>query len=244
MNALSPDIRVERIGDATLYLGDCLAILPVIKDIDTIITDPPFNAGKEFANDQMLEQDWRAFCRKLAARFKAIEATNYLVEVGKSDSAMRSALDEYLTYRWALALNYTNAMRNGACGYANFGLVYWYGEKCYCRYMDRIDSALHDTKREFEHPSPKEIGHYAKLVEMFTPTKGVVLDPFMGSGTTGVACAKLGRRFIGIEIEPKYFDIACRRIAEAQRQQDLFIAQPRTVQPTQTADLFATTEAP
>jgi site-specific DNA-methyltransferase (adenine-specific) len=49
-----------------------------------------------------------------------------------------------------------------------------------------------------------------------------VCDPFMGSGTTGVACARLGRRFIGIEIEPKYFDIACRRIEEAQRQADLF----------------------
>ena len=50
-----------------------------------------------------------------------------------------------------------------------------------------------------------------------------ILDPFMGSGTTGVACVKLGRKFIGIEIEPKYFDIACRRIAEALRQPDLFI---------------------
>lgn len=50
-----------------------------------------------------------------------------------------------------------------------------------------------------------------------------MLDPFMGSGTTGVACAKLGRKFIGIEIEPKYFDIACRRIEQAQRQADLFV---------------------
>jgi DNA modification methylase len=53
-------------------------------------------------------------------------------------------------------------------------------------------------------------------------TEGVVLDPFMGSGTTGVACIKLGRRFIGIEIEPKYFDIACRRIEEAWKQPRLF----------------------
>ena len=52
---------------------------------------------------------------------------------------------------------------------------------------------------------------------------GLILDPFMGSGTTGVACAKLGRSFIGIEIEPKYFDIACKRIEDAYRQPDLFI---------------------
>jgi DNA modification methylase len=52
---------------------------------------------------------------------------------------------------------------------------------------------------------------------------GIILDPFMGSGTTGVAAVKLGRKFIGIEIEPKYFDIACRRISEALKQPDMFI---------------------
>lgn len=57
-----------------------------------------------------------------------------------------------------------------------------------------------------------------------------ILDPFMGSGTTGVACAKLGRRFIGIEIEPKYFDIACKRIEDAYKQPDLFIERPKPVQ--------------
>jgi len=59
---------------------------------------------------------------------------------------------------------------------------------------------------------------------------GVALDPFMGSGTTGVACAQLGRRFIGIEIEPRYFEIACRRIEDAQRQGKLFEAAPEPEQ--------------
>ena len=54
-----------------------------------------------------------------------------------------------------------------------------------------------------------------------------ILDPFMGSGTTGVAAVKLGRKFIGIEIEPKYFDIACRRISEALKQPDMFIEKPK-----------------
>lgn len=56
-----------------------------------------------------------------------------------------------------------------------------------------------------------------------------ILDPFMGSGTTGVACAKMGRGFIGIEIEPKYFDIACRRIDEALRQPDMFVEREAVV---------------
>lgn len=220
-------MKVEHIAEGvTLYLGDCREILPTLGKVDAVVTDPPFNVGKEFQNDNMSDEDWRAFCTNFADILSAIKATNYLVEVGKGDTAMRTALDAVLPYRWALALNYTNAMRNGSCGYANFGLVYWYGGKCYKRYMDRIDAALESTVDQFSHPSPKEIKHYAKLIEMFSPDKGHILDPFMGSGTTGVAAVKLGRRFTGVEIEPKYFDIACRRIADATKQQDLFIEKP------------------
>ncbi len=61
----------------------------------------------------------------------------------------------------------------------------------------------------------------------FLPKAETILDPLMGSGTTGVACAKLGRNFIGIEIEPKYFDIACKRIEQAYDQPDMFIEQPK-----------------
>jgi DNA modification methylase len=72
-------------------------------------------------------------------------------------------------------------------------------------------------------------------------TEGTVLDPFAGSGTTGVACARLGRRFVGVEIELRYFDIACRRIEQAQRQRDLFIHAPVPEPPedARMADLFA-----
>jgi DNA modification methylase len=61
------------------------------------------------------------------------------------------------------------------------------------------------------------------LVNTMIKSGGTALDPFMGSGSTGVACTNLGRRFIGIELEPRYFDIACRRIEDAQRQQDMFV---------------------
>jgi len=75
------------------------------------------------------------------------------------------------------------------------------------------------------HPHQKPVSLICHLLEKL-PLGLTILDPFMGSGTTGVACAKLGRRFIGIEIEPKYFDIACRRIEQAYRQPDLFIERP------------------
>ena len=89
------------------------------------------------------------------------------------------------------------------------------------------------------HPNEKPIDLLRHIVEK-APGE-TILDPFMGSGTTGVACARLGRKFIGIEIELKYFDIACRRIEQAQRQRDLFVHTPVPEHPvdTQIADLFA-----
>ena len=75
------------------------------------------------------------------------------------------------------------------------------------------------------HPTQKPVELMLWCLEFFQHSN-TILDPFMGSGTTGVACARLGRRFIGIEIEPKYFDIACKRIEQAYRQPDLFIERP------------------
>ena len=76
--------------------------------------------------------------------------------------------------------------------------------------------------RNGEHPTEKPVELLAKLVDVVCPVGGTTLDPFMGSGATGVGCAKLGRKFVGIEMEPKYFDLACRRIEEAYKQADMF----------------------
>ncbi len=80
--------------------------------------------------------------------------------------------------------------------------------------------------RERSHPNEKPVELLLDVVGTHSRANSVVLDPFMGSGTTGVACAKLGRKFIGIELEPKYFDIACKRIDDAYRQPRLFKDEP------------------
>jgi DNA modification methylase len=77
-------------------------------------------------------------------------------------------------------------------------------------------------KNTVNHPTPRSVKHARFLVEFWG--EGSVLDPFMGSGTTGIACRNLGREFIGIERDEGYFDIACRRIEQAQRQGDMFIS--------------------
>jgi len=87
-----------------------------------------------------------------------------------------------------------------------------------------------------EHPTQKPIGVMKWCIE-FLPDAQTILDPFMGSGTTGVAAVKLGRRFIGIEIEPKYFDIACRRISDALKQPDMFIEKPKPLMRQETMPL-------
>jgi len=77
-----------------------------------------------------------------------------------------------------------------------------------------------------QHPTQKPLALIKWCIEKLPPDHQTILDPFMGSGTTGVACAKMGRKFIGIELEPKYFDIACERIEKAYAQPDMFVEPP------------------
>lgn len=86
--------------------------------------------------------------------------------------------------------------------------------------------------RDGRHPTEKPIPLMREIVADFVPVAGAVLDPFMGSGTTGVAAIKLGRRFTGIEIDPGYFDIACRRIAAALKEPDMFVEPPKPLKQT------------
>jgi len=218
-----------------LIHGDCLEVMPTLESgsVDAVITDPPFNAGKEFENDDLPELDFRAFCNHFALVLYRLKPKNLLIEVGKGDKIMRQELERYFKFEYSIALNYTNSMRNGKVGYSNFGLVLWFtnGGKLATRYKDRIDSALHNTMDEFNHPSPKEITHYQHLIKMFSKESETILDPFMGSGTTGVACMRTGRNFIGIEINAEYFAIAQQRCLEATYQPSLFAPQPTQWEP-------------
>lgn len=123
--------------------------------------------------------------------------------------------------------------QNGENTYADCELAWTNIDKPVRRVCWRWHGMLRKGSEDRVHPTQKPIGVMEWSIGHLPSNDGTILDPFMGSGTTGVVCAKLGRKFIGIEIEPKYFDVACKRIEQAYAQPDLFVEPPE--KPTQEA---------
>jgi site-specific DNA-methyltransferase (adenine-specific) len=225
--------RVQVIGDCTLILGDCLEILPTLNKVDAVITDPPYGIGwKPRVNHQ--DQPWvdeinfdiRDF---LVARFHLFWGGQYFAD-------KLPAAEGWLTWcKRPVDMNFANDGRSYST--AEMAWRDWGKAKFICHVWDGGMRAGAAENRTFCHPSQKPIEVMEWCVRQLPADADTILDPFMGSGTTGVACAKLGRRFIGIEIEPKYFDIACRRIEETYRQADLFIEHAKRQKP-ESIDLF------
>ena len=224
---------VVQIGDATLYHGDCLEILPTLPKVDAVITDPPWDAAKGIHGSA----DPRGL---FAAVAPLLRAERYIVQLGcDSDPAFLSplaALHPFLRVCW---LEYACPTYKGRLLHTG-DVAYAYGGwpparrgatvipgRCISATSDREfrrgQKLRGKEKVGFEalsHPMPRRLEHVLWIVKWFG--RGSILDPFCGSGTTGVACAMAGLPFIGIEIERRYFDIACERIAAAYAQGRLF----------------------
>lgn len=207
------------IGDATLYCGDCLDILPTLPKVDAVVTDPPYGIGwQPRVNHQ--DQPWVDDKQFDPSPFLAI--SKYQVFWGAQYFAASLPNSEgWLTWvKRPMDCDFSNDNRT----YSTTELAWrnWGKAKFIGHVWDGGLRAGAAENRTFCHPSQKPIEVMEWCVRQLPADCNTILDPFMGSGTTGVACVKLGRRFIGIEIEPKYFDIACRRIEEAYRQPRLF----------------------
>lgn len=249
--------RMEIIGNATLYLGDCLSILPTLGAVDHVITDPPYEsimheakraaAGRKFRTDGRAEIKGLDFASIDAIRDDVARA---MAVVCRGWGLIFCAPEG--VGRWADAINATSARYKRACvwvkpdsapqfngqgpamGAENF-IAAWCGAgHAHWNAGGKRGVYTHATNagdRHGLHPTEKPWRLMAELLGDFTGPGDLVCDPFMGTGSTGVACARLGRRFIGIEISEAYFDAACRRIEQAQRQPDLLhAAQVRPVQ--------------
>lgn len=306
-------MRKEVIGQATLYLGDCLTVMPALAKVDAIITDPPYG---------VLDESWDRMDRRELARFtmgwaaaaaliseysmvffgertrsvvcpilealhpdvrqiiwnkgggqiaedklfysyesiyychpedswevaapKSLDVGQLIAGARCKAGLSRGAIDMAvrgkktgLCFRWeegaclptddqvlvlqrllplgddfseAFAAAKEETSRVLALARAEAG-------KRAARGVDVISCPPPSAKR---HPAEKPVPLLETLVELVTGVADTVLDPFMGSGSTGVACLNLGRKFVGIEISEEYFDIACQRIENAQRQERLF----------------------
>jgi site-specific DNA-methyltransferase (adenine-specific)/modification methylase len=217
------------IGDATLYLGDCMDILPTLQKVDAVITDPPYGISID---------------KQMAA------------SSGHQSGQMAAPKGVYVASGWddqPMSLDLANLiMTKGET------IIFWGGNyyglpasQCWLVWDKKVNGNFADCElawtnmkkpvRKFEwmwngmlrqggeqrngHPTQKPIALMKWCVDQ-AGNPETILDPFMGSGTTGVAAIQMGRKFIGIEREPKYFDIACQRIEQATKQDDMFVAKP------------------
>jgi site-specific DNA-methyltransferase (adenine-specific) len=240
--------RVERIGDATLLLGDCLEILPHLGPVGHVITDPPYEAVMQNRWGVLSKQAPSSHVRHETLGFQAIDGIRDDVVgvvkgcctgwglffcMAEGVRAWRDSIEQSgARYKRAMVWVKPDAMPqfNGQGPSVGHEMMVtaWFGTG-YSRWNGggRPGTFIY-TKNTAgaEHPTQKPLPLIQELVNLFSFSGDTVCDPFMGSGTTGVACAKLGRKFVGIEIDEGYFDIACERIRKAYAQPDMFIERP------------------
>ena len=228
--------RKEIIGGCTLYLGDCLEVMPTLGKVDAVVTDPPYLVDT---------QGGGCFGKR---KYKAeIRAAN--IDKGFDFSFLNSELcDSVICFMHDRQLH--ELAPHFAKNFDKQTLCYWHKSNAMpvanMNYQPEVEIYIHAWnkgfyptgnlsqlkrvfsypvgKSDFDHPTVKPLPLMEKIIRNVNGQ--TILDPFVGSGTTGVACVKLGRKFIGIELEEKYFDIACKRIKEAYDQPDMFVPPP------------------
>ena len=206
------------IGDATLYLGDCMDVLPTLPKVDAVITDPPYGIGassKKFINgtSKTKKDYYEDVCWDIAPPSKeVIEAV-----VSKGDVAVVWGGNYFGLPPSRCFLIWDKTIHGNSyadCEYA------WTNQNANARIKALNMVAANRDGRC--HPTQKPLELMRWCIAQCKNTPSTILDPFMGSGTTGVAAVQMGRKFIGIEREPRYFEIACERISRAQAQGTLF----------------------
>lgn len=248
--------RIEHIGDHTLYLGDCLTIMAELGPVDAVVTDPPYadrsmknaRSGKNIKHRRdgqihefgyaALEDEIRIASAlefsRLASRWVLVWCDIESIHLWKAD-LVGKGLRYVRTGIWVRS-NGAPQFSGDRLGQGVEACVIAHNQEARLRWNGGGSPAVwlgpivNSRSSERMHSSPKPQWLMDAQIEDFTDRGETILDPFMGSGTTGVACAKLGRKFIGIEIEEKYFDIACRRIEQAASQIRMEFDVPKPMQ--------------
>lgn len=236
------------IGNATLYCGDCMDILPTLSKVDAVITDPPYgeqthsnaksNRNKGHGNKSIdfssLTSDELSdvlyLCGLICDRWLIATMEWRHIARFEQDPPFGFELVRFGVWVKTNPMPQISADRP-AQGWE--GIAYMHstrGEKKRWNAGGSHGNYVGALVTDGAHPTGKPLPLFTQFVERFTDEEETILDPFMGSGTTGVAAVQMGRKFIGIEREPKYFEIACKRIEDAQRQVDFFVKPPKRME--------------
>lgn len=209
-------------GAVQLYLGDCLDVLPTLSGVDAVVTDPPYGIGLQCADEASGGIGRQPF----AAILGDSELFDPLPWLSFPDAVLFGCNNycHAIPPRQGQWYFWDKTLQNNGCRIAE-------GEYCWHKLGTKPRAFRHlwsgayrasESGERSQHPTQKPIALMEWCLDLTDAES--ILDPFMGSGTTGVACIRLGRKFIGIEKEPKYFDIAVKRIKEELNRTALFDA--------------------
>ena len=256
-------MKAVTIGDATLYCGSCEEFLPLIQPVDCVITDPPYEIEAHTLQRRVQRETIGNKKRRVSSEtlpFTSIDAelrvsvSQHICRLSRGWALVFCQVEGVLSWKEALeaaGAKYKRTMvwvkpdampqfsgdRPGmgyesiVAAWCNPGRSVWNGGGR----TGVFTCNKNDGRGKVPHPTTKPRRLMSELVRLFSNEGGTILDPFMGSGTTGVAAMGLGRKFVGIELDPAYFDIACRRLEEASRNLSLpglYKPQPRPQQTT------------
>jgi len=202
-------------SDIRLYLGDCLEIMPTLTRIDAVVTDPSYGINYINGGGRNPKNGWRDFRsdgdwdkkRPSKAHFDVILNLNVTTVIWGGNY-----FTDYLAPH-SCWLVWDKGQRDFSLA---DGELAWTNQDKAMRIFSYPRATM--LKENGLHPTQKPIALMKWCIELFTEPGDTILDCFMGSGTTGVACVQTGRNFIGIEIDEGYYKIAAKRIAEAQQQ--------------------------
>lgn len=237
--------RKEVIGDCTLYEGDAMAILPLLQPSHLIVSDVPYAlttggvskssktmsgifSAHNYRNDGQLVMATVPFPDMMAAFYSAIgtDADCYVMSNDKNinplqNAAMQAGFQFHNLLAWDKVTPTPNRwyMKN-----LEFTLYFWKGNAKTINNPSAKQLLRGGIDKVSEHPTGKPVYLMAEYIFNSSKIDETVLDPFMGSGTTGVAAVQLARKFVGIEIDPVFFDMACERISKAYQSPDMFCA--------------------
>jgi site-specific DNA-methyltransferase (adenine-specific) len=218
--------RIETIAEGvTLYLGDCREILPTLGNVDAVVTDPPYGIGADLGAGKSADK-WTEFTDKnrwdldppeRAFLGRLIEVSSHAIIWG-GNYFERPASSCWLIWDKETA---------GITTFADCEVAWTNLPKAMRLKRHLWSGPYMKIKEERFHPTQKPLAIMQWCIEQLPASAKLILDPYLGSGTTGVAAVKAGRQFVGIEQDSRFFDIALKRIADAAARPDMFIEAPK-----------------